>query len=123
MRARHKKPAHRPRINIDWNFVDESLILGCFGTEIALMLGIDNDTLYSRCEQEKQMCFSDYSAQKKAKRHRMLRDKQFARAMKEDTTMLIWLGKQELDQREPESKTVEACRPALLEYLDRLMKS
>jgi hypothetical protein len=127
MRARNvnrKIVRQNARTPIDWTMVGDLLKAGCKGVEIAARLGICPDTLYGRCEQERNVEFSVFSAQKKADGDALLREAQFKKATKgKDNNMLIWLGKNRLDQREPESKTVEACRPALLEYLDRLMKS
>jgi hypothetical protein len=108
-------------IPINWQVVDKMLRAGCSGVEVAARLGMSADNLYSRCEKEKQTEFSAYAAQKKANGQALLREAQFDAAVEgKDRTLLIWLGKQMLEQREPEPRTIEACRPALLEYLERL---
>lgn len=126
MRARFKnrKEIKRPNatIPINWDEVSEFLKAGCTGVEIAASLGMCPDNLYSRCEKENNVEFSVYSAQKRADGNALLRKAQYDKALTKDNMMLIWLGKQRLDQREPESRTVEACKPALLDYLDRLSK-
>jgi IS30 family transposase len=87
-------------IKIDWKEVDKYLEAGCSGIQIAATLGCHKDTLYSRCIQEHSCSFADYSARKKAKGDSMLHYEQFKLAMKGDRSMLIWLGKQRLDQKE-----------------------
>lgn len=89
---------------IDWKDVDSLLTAGCTGVEVAGYLGIHPETLYLRCEKEKQVGFSVYLQEKRSNGKALLRAKQYAKAMgntKEgDTTLLIWLGKVSLDQRE-----------------------
>lgn len=91
----------RPRLNIDWKIVDKLLEADCEGTEIAAYIGVHPDTLYLRCQKEKKMGFSEYLQEKKAKGNSLIKVKQFEAAVKDkDKTMLIWLGKQRLGQRE-----------------------
>jgi hypothetical protein len=85
---------------IDWDKVDELLLAGCLATEIAGQLGICRETLYNRCKTDKNLDYSTYSQQKKAKGDSLLRVVQFKNAMEGNTTMQVWLGKQRLDQRE-----------------------
>jgi hypothetical protein len=116
-----RKPANQKII--DWNLVDRWLEAGCSGTEIAAGLGVHPDTLYNRCQEERKTVFSAYAQQKRAKGDVMLHSKQFEISLTGNVPMLIWLGKQRLNQREPEPKTVEACKPALLQYLELLNKN
>ncbi len=88
----------RPKINIDWKKVDKLLKSQCDGVGIAGILGIDPDTLYKHCEEDNKMCFSAYSQQKKSEGKELLRAKQFESAMQGEKSMLIWLGKQYLEQ-------------------------
>lgn len=97
------KPTGKPRKDIDWDKTDKLLEAGCIGTEVAASLGVHPDTLYLRCEKEKHMTFTAYSQIKRASGDSLLRDKQIEIALKGNVTMLIWLGKQRLQQREPEA--------------------
>jgi hypothetical protein len=92
--------AHRPLIPIDWKQVDEWLKRGSLGTHIAACLGISSDTLYDRCQQEHGIGFSEYSRQKKSVGDTNLLGKQYDEAMNGNTSLLIWLGKVRLGQRE-----------------------
>ena len=85
---------------IDWNYVDKLLMEHCKGTEIASAIGVCPETLYNRCEDEKGLAFSVYSQQKREHGKTILRSKQWETAMTGDKTMLIWLGKQYMEQRE-----------------------
>ena len=92
--------AGRPMISIDWDVVNKMLEAGAKGTEVAAKLGIHADTLYNRCAELYGMTFSDYSAKNKAKGDYDLRLEQHSKAKAGNTMMLIWLGKQRLEQRE-----------------------
>jgi len=90
----------RPKVDIDWKKVDKLLEADCEGTEIAAYLGIVPNTLYRRCELDHKISFSKYLQEKKAKGNSLLKVKQFDAAMSGDKTMMIWLGKQRLGQKE-----------------------
>lgn len=97
----------RPKLNIDWNEVDKYLQAQCDGATIARMLGIDPETFYKRCKADNKIGFSKYSQQKKAQGKELLRAKQYAVAMSGDKTMLVWLGKQYLGQKDQRHQTNE----------------
>ena len=87
-------PAGRPRkpVAFDPSQVEKLARIGCTGDEIASVLRVSRDTL-------------DRNYAEVLKRGRdslrvSLRRKQVQQAMKGDRTMLIWLGKQLLGQRD-----------------------
>ena len=90
----------RPKANIDWHKVDNLLKAQCDGVGIAGILGIHPNTLYLAVEEEFKISFSEYSAQKRSDGKELLRGKQFQMAVEGDKTMLVWLGKQYLDQKD-----------------------
>lgn len=99
-----EKPWNRPTLPIDWDRVDDLLEKGCLGTEIAAYFGVHPQTLYERTQSRYGVTYSEYSQSKKAKGELALREVQFDKATgkskKGDNTMLIWLGKQRLNQKE-----------------------
>jgi len=100
-----KKTLGRPRAPINWEEVDKLLIYGSSGVQVAAFLGIDRVTLYDRCVKDRGVDYTTYSTEKRQKGNSLLLGKQFQAAMGGNTTMLIWLGKQRLDQSEqPQSK-------------------
>ena len=118
----------RPKVDIDWERVNELLEADCEGTEIAAHLGIVPDTLYKRCQEDNKLRFSDYLQQKKAKGNSLLKEEQFKMATSKDDSqtkksMLIWLGKQRLGQSEKKdlSHTIKDELPfnIKLEYRNR----
>jgi len=97
-----KLKAHRPQKMIDWELVDRLLLAGCTGVEVAANFSISPNTFYERVQIEKRRSFTDYSSSKHAEGQSLIRDTQFSVATKDrDKTMLIWLGKQRCEQREP----------------------
>lgn len=92
------KTMGRNKITIDWEEVDKFLMAGCSGQQVADTLGICNDTLFNRCNEVHKMTFSDYSAKKRRKGNSYLHAKQYQVAMGGNVSMLIWLGKQRLQQ-------------------------
>ena len=95
--ATDKNPVGRPRIVIDEERVE--LLARAFSTnaEIAAMLGINVDTLADN--------FSVPLKKGRDAAKGSLRAKQYARAMEGSDTMLIWLGKQYLDQKDKSDLT------------------
>jgi hypothetical protein len=102
---KHKSKAGRPKIIVDWNKVNKYLQAQCNGTGIASLLGISPMTLYRACERKFKVNFEAYSSQKKAEGKELLRGKQFQTAMEGDKTMLVWLGKQYLEQKDKSDLT------------------
>ncbi|MDF1581576.1 MAG: hypothetical protein P1P74_12500, partial [Desulfuromonadales bacterium] len=93
----------RPRIEIDWETVDKLAGIFCTGEEIADVLDVNYDTLVNACKRDKNASFSEYMAKKRSSGKMSLRRKQFTTAVNDgQPTMLIWLGKQYLGQKEPE---------------------
>ncbi len=94
----------RPEAEIDWEKVDELLISGCLGTELASFFGVHPNTFYRRVEDYYNVSFSEYSQQKRSTGEALLRHHQFQKALgitkKGDNTLLIWLGKNRLGQKE-----------------------
>lgn len=100
----------RPEIPIDWRKVDELLIAGCSGVEVAAYFAMHPQTFYDRVSAQYKVGFTEYLQEKRSKGDSLLRAKQYAKAMgfckDGDNTMLVWLGKNRLEQREPEAKTI-----------------
>lgn len=85
-------PAGRPRKQIDPEELVRLIEVGCPVTECAYILGCSVQTLYNN--------FPTVIKGEQAYRNFSLRKKQFEMAMAGNVTMLIWVGKQLLGQRE-----------------------
>ena len=93
-----KSNAGRKKVVIDWKRVDKSLMSGSNGVQVAAMLGVHPDTLYNKCKEVKKMDFSAYQQQKRQEGNDVLFGLQYELAKSGDRGMLIWLGKNRLDQ-------------------------
>jgi hypothetical protein len=89
------------KVILDWEKIGEMLRAGISGEQCAARLGIHSNTLYVRCKEETGFDFVTFRAEKRAEGDAFLLEKQYEIAYKEgDKTMLIWLGKQRLDQKD-----------------------
>lgn len=116
----------KPRKKIDWNLVDNLLMAGCTGTEVAANFDMHPSTFYDHCQHDHGMSFSEYRQMKLSKGDAHLRTVQFKKALSGDNTQLIWLGKNRLGQREtPEltNKFSEAELQKFDQYLEMLNKA
>jgi hypothetical protein len=117
-----KSAAGRPKRLIDWEYVDDLLLAGCSGIQIAAHIGIGFDKLYDKCAEDKGMLFTDYAREKRMKGDSLLKKTQFDLALKKDRTMLVWLGKQRLGQLDrPQFKSEVPHQ--LLEFIHLLKDS
>lgn len=90
----------RPEKIIDWDLVDKLLIAGCLGTEIASHFDMHPKTFYDRVYDKYKVTFTEYSQERRSHGDSLLRKAQFDKALEKDNTMMIWLGKQRLNQKE-----------------------
>ena len=88
--------------NIDWKKADDLLMAGCTIVEIASYFGCCRDTIYKRFESEFGYTLTTHAQQKREKGDTLLRAKQYEKAIKGDNTLLIWLGKNRLKQKDKE---------------------
>ncbi len=90
----------RPPIPVDFDLIDNLCGLQCTGEEIASALGIDYDTLEKRVKGKAGISLSEYIKKKGEKGKASLRRAQWKAGLAGHVTMLIWLGKQYLGQRD-----------------------
>lgn len=114
--------ANANTITIDWNKVDRLLECGNDGIRVAANLGVHPNTLYNACVRDKGVSFCDYLAEKRQRGVSHLLAKQYEVAMKGNTTMLIWVGKQMAGQTDSD-KNKESVNEKLLTDLINGLKS
>ncbi len=94
----------RPEKEIDWKAVENLAIAGSLGTEIAAQFDMHPQTFYRRVEEKYNVSFTAYCQEKRCQGNSILRAQQYYKAIgktKEgDTSLLIWLGKQNLGQKD-----------------------
>lgn len=92
---------------IDWKKVDELLLAGCTGVQIAPHFDMHHKTFYKKVEETYSMTFTAYAGLKKDHGDSLLLKKQFEKALAGDNVMLIWLGKNRMAQSESGSQTTD----------------
>ena len=92
----------RPELDLDWKLIDFLLEAGCSGYEIAAKIGVHHETVYRRVREQYGENFTDYAAKKLPKGDANIRVVQYQKALKGDNSMLIWLGKNRLKQKDKE---------------------
>ena len=99
----------RPRKKIDPVQVEKLGRIGCTNEEMALILECSTDTLVRR--------FADLIQKSRAARKMSLRHKQTQMALEGNVSMLIWLGKQDLKQRDKfEDETKDDAHSAMANF-------
>lgn len=88
----------RPKIEINFAELDKLCALQCTQEEIAGWFDCSIDTIEARIKEQFDMSFPEYFAQKRQAGKISLRRKQYESAMSGNTALLIWLGKQYLNQ-------------------------
>jgi len=91
----------RPRKEIDQSFFEGLCEIQCTLEEIAHVLHVSEDTIERWCKRTYEVGFADAYKKFSARGKTSLRRSQFDAAKKGNPTILIWLGKQYLGQREP----------------------
>ena len=90
----------RTKYDIKYDTLDKLCAIHCTGEECAAILDVDYDTLNRRLSEEGHGGFTDYFKKKSATGKMSLRRKQIEVALSGNTTMLVWMGKQHLDQKD-----------------------
>jgi len=114
----------RPKKEINWDKVDKALMAGANGVQVSAMLGIHFNTLSKKCEEAHKCGFSEYMETKREKGNNLLHSKQFELAIDGDKAMLIWLGKQRLNQSDKKEvhQTVKQEERTLSEVQEELKR-
>lgn len=88
----------RPRKELDMEQVKKLVQIQCTAHEVSGYLDISTDTLDRRLKEQGYIGFADYFKKTSTAGKISLRRKQFEVATGGNVTMLIWLGKQYLEQ-------------------------
>lgn len=93
-----KRKPGRPRKEISLAELEKLCRMQCTLLEVAAWFNCSVDLIEMRVKEATGKCFSEYSDEKKSAGKASLRRVQFNKALKGDRTMMVWLGKQYLDQ-------------------------
>lgn len=105
----------RPRKEIDFDQFEKLCLIQCTKEEICAYFDIDDVTLDTRLEEHYQKGFSEIFKRKRGKGKVSLRRKQYQTALAGNVTMLIWLGKNYLDQTDKIKEEVKHELPDAVE--------
>lgn len=97
----------RPKIEIDWDEFNKLCNMQCTLVEIAGWFDCSEDTIERRVKEKYEITFAEHYKKKSAKGKISLRRKQTDIALNGNVTMLIWLGKQYLDQSDKREETLK----------------
>jgi hypothetical protein len=112
-----KRPNGRPRAEIDLDMVRNAAGIGCTVNEIAAVLGVTRSTLYKYMALNPAV--QDAIDEGRDKGAATLRRQQWHKAHAGSDTMLIWLGKQMLGQRDRSEVTGADGNPIVTEVVYR----
>ena len=112
----------RPPIEIDWDIVKGLCEIMCTQVEICSVLGISVDTLTRACKAQHNMTCAEYIKSHQEIGKSSLRRAQFSAAMKGNPTMLIWMGKQFLDQSD-KSEVTQIAKRNIEDYTDEELRT
>lgn len=90
----------RPRVEIDMDLLRELVKIQCTAEECAGVLGASEDTIDRRLKEEGFGGFADFYKKHSDEGKASLRRAQWKAAQDGNPTMLVWLGKQMLGQRD-----------------------
>lgn len=93
----------RKKLEIDWEQFDKLCFIQCTLREIASWFDCSEDTIERRVTEEQGMRFAEYYDKKRGKGLVSLRRKQFDAALNGNTTLMIFLGKQYLGQKDQQA--------------------
>ena len=102
---------------LDWDIVKNLCEAHCTQAEIAAKMNIHINTLKDSCIRDQGIEFSQFYKQWKAAGNSSLRAVQYAKAIKGDNQLLIWLGKNRLNQVDRQEIQV-SVRPFVIEAPD-----
>lgn len=95
-----KKRGHRQKIEIDWDVFENLCRIQCTLEEMVGILKCSEDTIEKAVKSHYKRPFSDISRDLRGDGRASLRRTQWSSALRGNTAMQIWLGKQHLDQRD-----------------------
>jgi len=104
-----------------WDLLD-ALCIWATAEYCAEQLGISSDTLVWRIEDRYGISYPEYKTKRREPLMVNLFRRQYEVAMGGNTTMLIWLGKNYLNQSDQQKATIESLEPIKIEFIERESK-
>ena len=108
---KQKNKGGRPRIEIDLETLADQVSIFCTKEECAKLLGCSEDTIDRRLMEQTGEGFAAFFEKHSADGKASLRRAQYNAALRGNATMLVWLGKQYLGQKDQHDFTVREAEP------------
>ena len=102
------KKIGRPEKQINWEKLDAVLQFGARMLDCRGLLDVCEDTILANIKAKHGMTFTEYRDLRMSTMRAKLLQKQFDVAMNGNVTMLIWLGKQHLEQYEKQEHSINS---------------
>ena len=115
-----KNKGGRPTKPIDYTKLDAMCAIHCTGEECAAILGVSYEHLNNQLKKDGNVGFLDYFKIKGSNGKMSLRRKQYDQAMSGNATMLIWLGKQWLNQSDKVEREGNSINDAIAALINKL---
>lgn len=106
----------RPKLAINWEICENLCKIQCTHEEIAQTLNVSIETLNRACKRENGCTFGEFNKRYKFTGKSSLRRAQMKSALKGNPALLIWTGKQYLNQSD--KAEVEIGVPTLIKRVD-----
>jgi len=106
------KKVGRPKIKLDYELIKKLATIQCTQEEIASVVGVHRSTLL----RNKEFCDIYKKGQEEGKMS--LRRLQWKAANVGNTTMLVWLGKQYLGQKDKSELSGDSNQPLVVKFKD-----
>ena len=104
----------RPIKEIDWDKLARICQYPMKNEDIAAILDLSVDTIFRAIKKKYKISFAEYKDQKQSNLRFTLLSKQIEVAKSGNVTMLIWLGKQYLDQKDKKEISAEDVNSAII---------
>ena len=107
---------------INWDLVELYVKAGATQLRICKTLYLDEDTLRARVKEKYGKDWSAFSAALRSEGEMLIEATQYQKALKGNISLLIWLGKVRLGQREPEEIQAVAANQQQIDQTHRIME-
>jgi hypothetical protein len=112
----------RPKKEINWEVVEKRMEAGNSAAVICKKFNIDTDTFYRRFKEEYGCSFGDYTAIYRQCGKEDIAYTQHMKALSGNVQMLIWLGKVDLGQKEPDMASLRPVNQTEIDKDHRIMQ-
>lgn len=101
-------------VELNWEQIKAMCQILCTNEEIARVMGCDADTLCNQAKRKFGMTFQEFSKKHRTEGKASLRRAQYKAAVEDkNPTMLVWMGKQHLEQTDKSDKTITINPPVI----------